>query len=379
MPPRAVPTVALILSALTAALAVWIVVPPPQTLIWLLAVVVGEYSLWVGLVGLIGAGLGGWAWLAGRPGWLAALAVGLGLVTVGLSLWPWWTARAPAGAVGADLSLSTYLFGQRLPDVQVETRTYTISAGQPLSLDLYRTGSSGLKPAVIVVHGGSWTGGNRSDFPSWDRWWAGSVGAVVLDIDYTLTPGDWRRPVEDVKAAIRWARQHRDELGIDPTRIVLLGRSAGGHLALEAAYEAAESGDRTAQVAAVAAIYPPVDLLWGYANPANPHVHDGSSALRRYLGGPPDQAHEAYVAASPLSHLGPHTPPTLLVHGLMDPLVSPHHTVELTAALQARGLPHQTVYLPTGQHGFDYHRDGFAGQVVQAGLRKLIEATGQSD
>ena len=97
------------------------------------------------------------------------------------------------------------------------------------------------RPAIIVIHGGSWSSGDKSDFPRWNGWLV-EHGFAIFDIQYRLAPQpNWQTATSDVKCAIGWVKRNADHYGVDPDRIALLGRSAGGHLALLAAYTSREA------------------------------------------------------------------------------------------------------------------------------------------
>lgn len=366
-------------SVAAAAALVWTVVPAPAHALWLVSVVAGEWSLAFGVVAFLGGVLGGLAWRRGvrRTGGAAAA---LGGLAVALALYPPLSVLPAAEAVGARLSLYRYLVAPAPPPVRVHTHTYAEAGGQVLQLDAYRPAGSdaGPQPAVVVVHGGGWSGGTRSDFPAWNAWLV-SLGYLVFDVDYRLTPQpNWQAARDDVQAAVAWVRAHATALGVDPGRVALLGRSAGGHLALLAAYTAGATGG--AQVQAVVAFYAPTDLAWGYAHPANQRVIDGPETLRRFTGGTPASHPQVYARAAPITYAGAAAPPTLLVHGGEDQLVRPAHMERLLARLQeapATGR-HQSLFLPYAQHGFDYFFNGWGAQVtraaVQAFLREHLEA-----
>jgi len=372
---------ALLFSFVAAFLTVWIVAPPPSTVFWIIALGAGEWSLWPGALGLIGAVLGvqvlrrGGADALRGVRWVAGLAAAFGLAAVAFSLVPLVTTLPVARENEVRLSLGEYLFGVPgtvpVPDMAAQTVSYRIVAGQALRLDIYRAKGDMPRPAIVVVHGGSWRGGTKSDFAAWDRWLARS-DYVVFDIEYRIAPQpNWQTATDDVQQAVAWVKQNAARYGVNPARVALLGRSAGAHLALLAAYTAKNEQTR---VSAVVSLYGPTDLAWGYRNPANPRVLDTSAALRAFLGGTPETAPDAYEAAAPLTHVGPNTPPTLLFHGGRDALVSPRHSVFLADKLQAAGVPHQVVFLPYAQHGFDYNDHGWGAQVVRPVLLRFLRA-----
>jgi acetyl esterase/lipase len=359
----------------------WIVVPAPLYQLWLVAVGASEWSLWFGALGLTGAALGLIAISLGSR-WPAWIALGWGLLAVALALVPPLESWPVARAIEAPLSLRRYLLGlPDLPDGRPQTTSFATVGGQTLSLDVYQpaTAADQPRPALIVVHGGSWSGGDKSDFPQWD-WWFTQQNLVVFDVQYRLMPQpNWQTATGDVKCAIGWVKRNAAQYNVDPQRIALLGRSAGGHLGLLAAYtpdEAAlppscDAPDTSVQ--AVISLYGPADLVWGYNNPANPDVIDGPGTLRRFLGGDPQTAAEAFAIAAPINHVGAQTPPTLLLHGGRDQLVGQRHAELLAERLQAANVPHQTVFIPYAQHGFDYHFSGWGSQIAQPVIARFLQ------
>lgn len=376
------PLTALLCGATALFLTLWIVVPAPLPVLWLVAVLASEWSLYFGLIALAGVLLGS---VAVRRTWtrMGTVAVGSGGLALALAAYPPIVTMPVAAVHTVDLSLARYGFtssATALPRVQ--TVDYAHVGGQTLQLDVYLPDSPparGERPAVVVVHGGSWHSGQRSDFPQWNAWLT-AQGFAVFDIDYRLGPQpNWQTATEDVQQAVRWVKAHAGAFGVDPARIALMGRSAGGHLALLAAYTAQES-DTTAvagkaQVRAVVAFYAPTDLRWGYEHPANPRVIDGPATLRQFIGGTPASVPAVYTQASPIHHLQANTPATLLVHGEQDQLVLSEQTSRLFEALQqvsGERLRHQALLIPYAQHGFDYNFNGWGAQVTQAVLLQFL-------
>jgi len=372
-------TLALLCSGVAAFVTMWIVVPALTGWLWQLAVGASEWSIWFGVLGLLGTILAFAARSAGSR-WAWVMALLLGVVALVLAAVPPLQAMGVARANDVPLSLGRYVRGLDLPTVEPQEVVFATVNDQSLALDVYGVEASGeVRPAVIVVHGGSWRGGRKSDFPRWNEWLV-AQGYTVFDIEYRLQPQpNWQTATGDVKCAIGWVKQNAVQYNIDPDRIALLGRSAGGHLALLAAYTpndptlppSCAAPDTTVQ--AVVSFYGPTDLVWGYNAPTNPNVIDGPDTLRRFLGGPPDTAQDAFNVASPINHLSANTPPTLLLHGGRDQLVGQQHTEFLTTELAAANVPHRTVIIPYGQHGFDYNFNGWSGQIVQPILRQFLQ------
>src|SRR3989440_9153835 len=124
---------------------------------------------------------------------------------------------APAGAAQGGVTVK--------PDV-----TYRTVDGERLGLDVYRPAKKGQnRPAVVVVHGGGWTQGDKALFAQQSNQLA-QRGFVAFSVNYRLAPAHpYPAAVQDVEAAVAWVRKHAKAYGVDPTRIGALGGSAGGH------------------------------------------------------------------------------------------------------------------------------------------------------
>ncbi|MEM9302608.1 MAG: alpha/beta hydrolase [Pseudomonadota bacterium] len=221
---------------------------------------------------------------------------------------------------------------------------------EPLGADLYLPASTGLRPAVLVVHGGGWTRRSRSDMNGISRQLA-KRGFVVLNVTYRFAPA-YRHPaqLEDLREALAWLAANADEHRIDVTRIGAFGYSAGAHLAALVAVTDPEPG-----VAAVVAGGTPVDLRkW----PDSPLVNTLIGAHR-------DAALEAWTDASPIAHVTPDDPPFFLYHGGMDTLVEPEQATLMQAALQEVGVPVELYLAPLQGHVSMFV---FGGSAVRAGI-----------
>jgi acetyl esterase/lipase len=256
------------------------------------------------------------------------------------------------------------------PAPPVETLSYATRPEGPLLLDLYRPApGGGLAPGILVIHGGSWARGDRTEFAALNPYLA-ARGYLVASVDYRLTPAhSFPAARDDVLEAIAYLKSQAANLGLDPHRLVLLGRSAGAHLALLAAYSTGDPDLR-----GVVSFYGPADLRWGYANPAPRAVYDSCGVLDDFLGGSPERVPAAYDAASPIGFVGPASPPTLLIHGALDPLVSPVHVQRLGARLTAAGRPHLALMLPWATHGCDYFFGGPSGRLSTLAVETFLAA-----
>lgn len=269
----------------------------------------------------------------------------------------------------APLVLANLIRPPQSPPIRFETREYGRYAGQPLTLDIYRPGyAHGPLPGLIVVPGGTWSGGDNGDFVAFNAYLA-ARDYVVLSINRRLAPR-WPFPAarDDVLSALAFAKVNGPAFGLDPDRIVLLGRSAGGELALLGAYTA-----RDTSVRGVVSIYGGSDLQYEYEHPAPRALVDTRSALETYLGGPPTEREEAYFAASPINFVSAASPPTLLVQGDLDRMVTAEETARLEARLSAAGVRHLTVHLPWATHKCDKSFAGPCGQMVTYAVERFLD------
>lgn len=382
-----------------ALLALLIILPAPTYYLWMAAVGVSEWSVWLLPVGLMSLVCGGSALLIGRRSASAWAGITLSVVTVVCACVPVIDGYRNASHRGVNLSWSRYLLGTEhadalaMIDVQRDVE-FATPDGHPLRLDVYQPHYSTqreplsdstprpLSPAVIVIHGGSWSGGEKSDFATYDRWLAAG-GRVVFDVEYRLADGTQRFPAQlaDIKCAIAWVKSRAAQYHVDPERLALLGRSAGGQLALLAAYTA---NDPTLQpdscnaqdtsVRAIISFYGPTDLAWDYSHPGRPDVINTPRVFENYLGGSPASAPQAYAAASPVEHVDAKSPPTLFLHGGHDQLVRAENVERIMPKLTAAGVSVTYVYLPWANHGFDYNFDGWSSQIAQAEISKFLDS-----
>lgn len=341
-----------------------------------------ESSLLLAVFVLPGLALAAAAWRAGARR-LPPVAAALCAAALAGSLFPVFQAHRVADAEGVPLSLSGYLSGYSFgTDRSPRTVTYARpdGSGEELRLDVWHPDgeepSAREHPAVVVVHGGGWRSGTRSQFARWNDWLAGQ-GYVVFDIDYRLAPPSrWRAAPADVSCAVEWVKENADRYDVDPERIALMGRSAGGHLALLTAYAETQPytrsagfpsgcGDGSADVAAVAAFYPPTDLV-GLARGG--HL----AGMDTFLGGSLRAVPGRYHHSSPLERLSAGDPPTFLAHGGRDEIVPVEQSELLAGRLRRTGVPYDLVALPWANHTFDFLWGGWGTQITRPTLDEFL-------
>ena len=255
-------------------------------------------------------------------------------------------------------------------EIRFEERVFASSDGYKLTLDVYRPGyEHGAIPGVLVVHGGTWQNGNNSEGIALNAYLA-ARDHVVIAMNYRLAP-QWPFPAarDDVLSAIAYIKTYASEIGVDSTRLALVGRGGGGQLALLAAYTAGEPAIR-----GVVSMYGPTDLKFGYENPAPPGLVDTRAVLESYLGGAPSAAEDVYYAASPINFVTPASPPTLLIHGALDGVVSPQESARLEEKLMQAGVKHLFLRLPWATHECDRSFGGPCGQIATYAIERFLDS-----
>ena len=260
-----------------------------------------------------------------------------------------------------------------------EGLTYAIAPGfRPLRMDVHvpdaGPGASARPPVVLWIHGGAWLYGDSRLPPA--VWPPGSLFQTIVDAGFAVAAIDYRHAVEapfpaqldDAKAAIRYLRRFADDLGIDASRMVAWGESAGGHLAALvgltggqpewAGEEGVQGGDTT--VLGVVDWYGVHDgeRMPGGGLPADPavtpaeHVRILSRAPYRTLVDGSPLGADAPRLGSPVAHVHPDAPPFLLVHGDADGTVPIAQSELFADALAAAGVPVEFRRVPGADHVF---------------------------
>jgi acetyl esterase/lipase len=251
---------------------------------------------------------------------------------------------------------------------------YSRAGGRELTLDLFLPASgAGPFPAVVYVHGGGWSGGNKSAFRRQAAHMAarGFAGACI---EYRLSgEAPYPAALHDTKAAVRWLRANAGQYRVDPDRIGTAGGSAGGHLVamlgvtghLPRFEGAGGHSEASSRVQAVAAFNPAVDLVsFGKTGAGN----RGGQAVSRFLRAAYAENPELWAEASPLTHAGREAPPFLLLHGTADQTVPYRQSADLMERLRAAGVAVEMFTAEGAGHGF-FNRPPF----FEPTLRRMEE------
>lgn len=206
-------------------------------------------------------------------------------------------------------------------------------------------------PIIFNIHGGGWKNGVKETQGGFNTFF--KMGYAVANIEYRLT-GQATAPaaIEDVRAAILFVVQHAKELNIDPNKIVVMGGSAGGHLALMAGllqnenqFDGVYKNVKNYTIAAIIDKYGISDVWdWGYGKLKT------SRSATDWLG---DKAKDIAFAktVSPIYYVKTTSPPTFIVHGDADPTVPYQQSVDLKKKFDDVGAIAQFVTIPGGVHG----------------------------
>jgi len=199
-----------------------------------------------------------------------------------------------------------------------------------LHCDIYRPPAGTEKRMALVhFHGGGFARGSKDTLAEQVKPIT-ARGYVSIAAQYRLSGvAKFPAPIEDAKTHIRWVRANASSLGIDANRIAIVGHSAGGHIALFTA------GQPDAELAACVAFYPATQIP--------------PAAM------PPGSDERAMKDASPISHIKPGYPPTLLLHGLADVTVPPESSQQLLQLLRDAKVPSELHEFNGVPHEFDQH------------------------
>ncbi len=231
--------------------------------------------------------------------------------------------------------------------------SYGTAGGQDLLLDIYRAAPPGPHPAVALIHGGGWAGGDKAGFHDIALNLA-RAGFVCFAIEYRFAPKfTYPSQLQDVFRAIRWIRAHAKAYDVDPARLGALGDSAGGHLSLMLgvmppdSYQVVDdpNRDQPSRVQCVVDIYGPADLTPQRMPVAAPIVQG-------FLGAPFQDAPNTWMEASPITHVTKDAAPVLFLHGDKDDLVPLEQSHLMMAALEKVGVPGELIVVRGGGHGF---------------------------
>jgi acetyl esterase/lipase len=369
------------LCAIGLLLSSWIILPAPTALFLPLSVGAPEVSCWLFALNLLGGLL---VIVEARKRLFSQIALILSVIGLVFCLLPFsqlssvnqqaktsmsrslgvdYLAKVPK-ELASQMRSQPFVVGDAFRGIRTEKVRYTSGIpftqnnGVPLTLDIYRPAQVGQYPGVMVIHGGAWQRGDRSDNEVFNRYLA-ARGYVVWAISYRLAPSArFPAQIEDVESALSFLQDHATEYETKSDRIALLGRSAGAQLAMLAAYTPS-----AIKIRAVVDYYGPVDLEAGYNNPPNPDPINTRVVLETFLGGSPQEVPKRYAQASPVRFVKRSLPPSLLIYGGRDNVVPSKYGRGLYERLKREGNKVVFIEIPWADHAFDAVLNGISGQL----------------
>jgi len=257
---------------------------------------------------------------------------------------------------------------------------YTKINGQPAGqagwegkVDLYLPPKTG-KPAAIVIniHGGGWNHGVKGSQTGFSTFF--KAGFAVANMEYRLT-GQATAPaaIEDTRCALIYLIKNASALNIDVNKIVIMGGSAGGHLALMAGllgndhrFDTNCPGVENIKVAAIIDKYGISDVWdWGYGTSIK------SKSATNWLGAKAKDK-EFAASVSPMTYVTKKSPPTFIVHGDADPTVPYQQSVDLHKKLLEAGVKTEFMTVPGGLHGkFEKEKNSEINKAIMKFIAEL--------
>ncbi len=228
---------------------------------------------------------------------------------------------------------------------------YTTAPGWEGKMDLYLPPKQkGLSPAIINIHGGGWQGGSKDTQGGFNSYF--KAGFAVANIAYRLS-GQATAPaaIEDTRCALIYLIKNAKALNIDVNKIIIMGGSAGGHLALMGGLLANDnrfdtncSGVKNVKVAAIIDKYGIVDV----GDKRYGKFRNGSE--KKWLG---DKVNDqAFIeSVSPIYVVKKDSPPIFIVHGDADPTVPIQQSIDLKKKLDELSVKNEFMVIPGGLHG----------------------------
>ena len=286
---------------------------------------------------------------------------------------------------GLTFALSFLSFPQsEAQEIMKNTYAYKTVGDLQINVDVYRKPDGIVRPAILYIHGGALIMGNRSWLDSIQTERYLKAGYTIISIDYRLAPqAKLRQILEDLEDAYRWIRLKGPKLlQIDPTRIAVIGHSAGGYLALMAGFQL------NPRPRAVVSFYGYGDIAgeW-YSRPdpfynrqplvpkeeaykvvgthvisEDPDGYRGQFYLytrqqgvwpMEVVGFDPDKEPRKFDPFCPVLNVNKDYPPTLLLHGDRDTDVPFEQSVLMAKELERYGVEHELIALDGRGHGFD--------------------------
>lgn len=234
-----------------------------------------------------------------------------------------------------------------LPAVVYLDVAYGKDSAQRLDVYLPAGRSGRITRSLVLIHGGGWNSGSKADFRSYvDSFQKRVPDLAIFNLNYRLFNHGHTFPAQedDIKTALDFIVSKAGEYAVNPNQFVLLGASAGGHLALLQAYK-----HSSPRIVGVIDFFGPTDLTAMYQHPWHPMV---PFALQMVTGTTPAANSDLYRSSSPVNFVSVQSPPTLIFHGAADQVVNRSQSDSLKKKLDAAGVRNELIIYPSQRHGW---------------------------
>jgi acetyl esterase/lipase len=284
------------------------------------------------------------------------------------------------------LSMGCALYAQDADTLAIPgavlTRNISYGHSDPKqNFDLYKpAGAAGKLALVIWIHGGGWWTGGKKNM---EVGYLIGHGYAIASVGYRFSKDSiFPAQIRDCNAAIRYIFQHAAELGIDISRVVVAGASAGGHLASLAGmslnnkrqdFDPYPLKGRKVSIKGVINFYGPADFYAFHGDGAGYKVDSTSSSVSRLLGASPLVRPDLAKWASPATYVDKDDPPVLILHGDKDPIIHYYLGPLFYNVLRLAGVKATLVTVPGGGHGGPEFSDAERQAQVLDFLRQVLK------
>ncbi len=229
--------------------------------------------------------------------------------------------------------------------MEVQTNIeYGNAGGEKLLLDISEPNSSGVFPAIIVVHGGAWIGGDKQGDEKIFAKPLTDANFVCVSVNYRLAPKyKWPACYEDVQTAIKWVKANGSQYKIDPNCIAIMGYSAGGQIASLAAM----TSDSDKEVQAIVLVAAPTDLVYDGMRRGDISIYLNTVLDCKKLDA---KSLQLLWDISPVNYVRAGLPPFLLIHGTADTTVPYQISINFKSRLDWANVPYDMISIEGGTH-----------------------------
>ncbi len=242
------------------------------------------------------------------------------------------------------------------------------SADKKQVLDFYLPESDENYDVVLIsLHGGSWSMGDKSEYSRETEEFAKRLNVPTVNMNYRMTPALLPEMMEDVELAMSFIIEYAKKFGCNFEKCILRGFSAGAHIAMSYAYEKQDSSPLP--ISFLIGEAAPADLSTPLGGPAQAFICRGLSNIvgKKITRNNWSEHIDEMKEISPIYHLTPEAPPTLLLHGTMDYMVGYTIAQSMYSALKENNVPCDLVTFD----GLEHQLKGCSDEMVEEYFGKV--------